>query len=80
MAIKKRRVVSRKFYNPKTLHKEREYGFYWYSWLWRLIRPLLIFCIIGEAILGGGGMSGIVYALDLPLTWLMLRGSWKLLR
>ena len=31
-------------------------------------------------ILGGGGMSGIVYALDLPLTWLMLRGSWKLLR
>ena len=45
MANKKRRVVSRKFYNQKTLHKEREYGFYWYSWLWKIIRPLLIFCI-----------------------------------
>lgn len=43
--IRKRRVVSRKFYNQKTLHKEREYGFYWYSWLWHMIRPLLIFCI-----------------------------------
>ena len=52
MAIKKRRVVSRKFYNPKTLHKEREYGFYWYSWLWRLIRPLLIFCISAIITLG----------------------------
>jgi len=45
MAAKKRRVVSRKFYNQKTLHKEREYGFYWYSWLWKLIRPVLIFAI-----------------------------------
>ncbi len=45
MASKKRRVVSRKFYNQKTLHREREYGFYWYSWLWKLIRPALIFLI-----------------------------------
>ena len=42
---KKRRIVSQKFYNQKTLHKEREYGFYWYSWLWKLIRPILIFSI-----------------------------------
>lgn len=42
---KKRRIVSRNFYNQKTLHKEREYGFYWYSWLWKLARPILIFCI-----------------------------------
>jgi UPF0755 protein len=45
MANKKRRVVSRKFYNQRTLHKEREYGFYWYSWLWKIIRPVLIFAI-----------------------------------
>ena len=38
---KKRRIVSQKFYNSQTLHKEREYGFYWYSGLWKLIRPLL---------------------------------------
>lgn len=42
---KKRRIVSKKFYNQKTLHQEREYGFYWYSGLWKLIRPLLIFTI-----------------------------------
>jgi len=42
---KKRRIISRKFYSQKSLHKEREYGFYWYSWLWHLIRPLLIFTI-----------------------------------
>ena len=52
MANKKRRVVSRKFYNQKTLHKEREYGFYWYSWLWKIIRPLLIFGISAIITLG----------------------------
>lgn len=52
MANKKRRVVSRKFYNQKTLHKEREYGFYWYSWLWKIIRPLLIFAISAIITLG----------------------------
>ncbi len=42
---KKRRIASQKFYNQRTLHKEREYGFYWYSGLWHLLRPLLIFLI-----------------------------------
>ena len=52
MAAKKRRVVSRKFYNQKTLHKEREYGFYWYSWLWKILRPVLIFTISAIITLG----------------------------
>ncbi|MBR4442956.1 MAG: endolytic transglycosylase MltG, partial [Clostridia bacterium] len=52
MAVKKRRVVSRKFYNQKTLHKEREYGFYWYSWLWKIIRPVMIFAISAIITLG----------------------------
>lgn len=30
-------------YNVKTLHEEREYGFFWYEWLWKLMRPVLIF-------------------------------------
>lgn len=54
---KKRRVISRKFYSQKTLHKEREYGFYWYSWLWHLLRPLLIFTI-GLVICAGIVVSG----------------------
>lgn len=49
---KKRRIVSQKFYNSQTLHKEREYGFYWYSGLWKLVRPLLIFTISLVIVLG----------------------------
>lgn len=49
---KKRRIVSQNFYNQRTLHKEREYGFYWYSWLWHLIRPILIFTISMVIVLG----------------------------
>ena len=30
-------------YNKRTLHDEREYGFYWYEWLWKLLRPVVIF-------------------------------------
>jgi UPF0755 protein len=30
-------------YTHDTLIEEREYGLYWYSWLWGLFRPVLIF-------------------------------------
>ena len=30
-------------YDQRTLHKEREYGVYWYAWLWRVLRPLTAF-------------------------------------
>ena len=30
-------------YDRKTLHRDREYGFYWYSWIWSVLRPVLIF-------------------------------------
>lgn len=52
MAKKKRRIVSRKFYNQKTLHREREYGFYWYAWLWKIIRPIMIFGVSAVITLG----------------------------
>ena len=29
-------------YDPETLRDERRYGFYWYSGLWNLLRPLLV--------------------------------------
>lgn len=29
-------------YTQKTLHRDREYGFFWYSVLWRVVRPLLV--------------------------------------
>lgn len=30
-------------YDHETLRDERQYGFYWYSGLWRLLRPVLVF-------------------------------------
>lgn len=30
-------------YSKRTLHDEREYGFYWYEWLWKLLRPVVVF-------------------------------------
>ena len=31
-----------KDYTQESLLKEREYGLFWYSWLWTVLRPLLI--------------------------------------
>ena len=39
----KRRAVHTERYNIKTLHEDREYGLYWYAWLWKILRPVLIF-------------------------------------
>lgn len=48
----------RKQWDHQSLHEEREYGFFWYDWIWRLARPLLVlFCasilIIGMGVVGG---------------------------
>jgi len=32
----------RPYYDHESLRKERQYGFYWYSGLWHLLRPLLV--------------------------------------
>ncbi len=30
-------------YTRKTVYKDREYGVFWYAWLWRVVRPFLVF-------------------------------------
>lgn len=42
-------------YDHQSLHEARSYGFFWYDWLWRFLRPVLIF---GCSLLI---MGGIVY-------------------
>ncbi|MCL1795995.1 MAG: endolytic transglycosylase MltG [Clostridia bacterium] len=44
--------TKRKRYNHQTLYAERQYGLYWYDWLWALARPLLI--CLGAGILVAG--------------------------
>lgn len=39
-------------YDHQTLYAERQYGFYWYDWLWSILRPALI--VLGALVLVGG--------------------------
>ena len=39
-------------YNQKTLRRDREYGFYWYSWLWKIFRPAMVLLCSVVIVLG----------------------------
>ena len=41
MAKKKKRA--RREYSERELHERRRYGFFWYDWLWKVLRPVLVF-------------------------------------
>lgn len=47
MANRKRRtrrqVIQTEQYNIQTLHEDREYGLFWYAWIWKILRRVLIF-------------------------------------
>lgn len=43
---------SRRDYTYDSLHKERQYGLYWYSWLWHFLRPWLIGLCAALIVLG----------------------------
>jgi UPF0755 protein len=64
MAKNMRRPPSRRYkskvtrYTAKTLRRDREYGFFWYSGLWRVIRPVLVF-LCALIILAGLVFTGV---------------------
>ncbi|MEA5066069.1 MAG: endolytic transglycosylase MltG, partial [Eubacteriales bacterium] len=39
-------------YTQRTLHRDREFGFYWYAWLWKAARPLLVLLCSLVVVLG----------------------------
>ncbi len=51
-----------KEYDHETLRDEREYGFYWYSGLWHILRPILIG--LTALLIVFGVVSGIYNAID----------------
>ena len=40
MAKKKKRAGE---LDERELHESRRYGFFWYDWIWKLLRPVLVF-------------------------------------
>ena len=39
-------------YSIQALHEDREYGMYWYAWLWKIVRPVLIFLCSALMVVG----------------------------
>ena len=39
-------------YSYERLREEREYGLYWYSWLWNIFRPVLVFLCVAVIVVG----------------------------
>ena len=55
--MKKRNDRQPRDYTEESLRKEREYGLYWYSWLWHLLRPFaLALCVL--VVVAGVVMTG----------------------
>jgi len=51
--LKKRRYrPSPEDYSYERLRREREYGLYWYSWLWQIARPVLVFLCVCVIVVG----------------------------
>ena len=51
-----KRRQQQKDYTPESLKKEREYGLFWYSWLWAAARPLMValcVCVVVAGVLMG---------------------------
>jgi len=40
---KQREAFTMEQYSTRALHEEREYGLYWYAWLWKVLRPIMVF-------------------------------------
>jgi len=45
--------VNRVEWDPQSLREDRSYGFFWYDWIWRIVRPVLILITAGVILYGG---------------------------
>jgi len=49
---KQREAFTTERYSIRALHEEREYGLFWYAWLWKLVRPIMIFMCAALVVIG----------------------------
>ena len=66
-AARRRPVIQSEKYSIRALHEDREYGLYWYAWLWKLLRPVLIFLcsvlmVVGMVSVGYDRIYGAFFA------------------
>ena len=70
---KKREPYTLERYSTRALHEEREYGLFWYAWLWKILRPVLIFfcsvlIVVGMVTVGYNKVYGMFLA-PTELSW-----------
>ncbi len=66
-AARRKPIIQSEKYSIRALHEDREYGMYWYAWLWKLVRPVLIFLcsalmVIGMVSVGYNRVYGAFFA------------------
>ena len=52
MKKRQRRQEPKKEYSYEQLREEREYGLFWYSWLWNILRPILVILCVTVIVVG----------------------------
>lgn len=78
-------MKKRRRYDHKSLYREREYGFFWYDWLWHIARPVLIaaaaLILVGGLVLTGWDALGEKFFLpvdtadETPVTFVVESGN-----
>ena len=52
MKKRQRRQEPQEEYSYEQLREEREYGLFWYSWLWNILRPILVILCVMVIVVG----------------------------
>lgn len=52
MKKRQRRQEPQEEYSYEQLREEREYGLFWYSWLWNILRPILVILCVAVIVAG----------------------------
>ena len=52
MKKRQRRQEPQEEYSYEQLREEREYGLFWYSWLWNILRPILVILCVTVIVVG----------------------------
>lgn len=47
-----RKLFKPRHYTRETVLKDREYGMFWYDWLWHVLRPVLVFACAALVVIG----------------------------
>ena len=53
MKKRQRRQEPQEEYSYEQLREEREYGLFWYSWLWNILRPILVILCVTVIVVAG---------------------------